>query len=76
MAKVTVYSKNNCMQCKMTKRYLAEHHVKFEEHNINEQPEYVDYLKNKGFLALPVVDVDGQQAFSGFRPDELQRIAG
>ncbi|GAF36554.1 glutaredoxin-like protein NrdH [Lentilactobacillus farraginis] len=76
MAKITVYSKNNCMQCKMTKRYLTEHNVKFEEHNINEQPEYVDYLKNKGFYAVPVVDVDGQQAFSGFRPDELQKIAG
>ncbi|KRM11375.1 hypothetical protein FD41_GL001425 [Lentilactobacillus farraginis DSM 18382 = JCM 14108] len=60
----------------MTKRYLTEHNVKFEEHNINEQPEYVDYLKNKGFYAVPVVDVDGQQAFSGFRPDELQKIAG
>lgn len=29
----------------MTKRYLTEHNVDFEEHNINEQPQYVDYLK-------------------------------
>ncbi|WP_268912790.1 glutaredoxin-like protein NrdH [Lentilactobacillus sp. SPB1-3] len=75
MAKITVYSKNNCMQCKMTKRYLTEHNISFEEHNINEQPEYVDYLKQRGFMAVPVVDVDGQQAFSGFRPDQLQSIA-
>ncbi len=76
MAKVTVYSRNNCMQCKMTKRYLAEHNVEFVEHNINDQPEYVDYLKERGFLSLPVVDIDGQSAFSGFRPDQLQKVAG
>ena len=52
------------MQCKMTKRYLSEHNVQFEEHNINEQPQYIDYLKQRGFMAVPVVDVDGKQAFS------------
>ncbi|MSE22401.1 NrdH-redoxin, partial [Lactobacillus parabuchneri] len=51
MAKITLYSKNNCMQCKMTKRYLSEHNVEFEEHNINEQPQYIDYLKQRGFMA-------------------------
>ncbi len=40
MAKVTVYSRNNCMQCKMTKRFLTEHHVDFIEHNINDDPQY------------------------------------
>lgn len=64
------------MQCKMAKRYLSERNVEFEERNINEQPEYVDYLKNRGFMALPVIDVEGQEAFSGFRPDQLQIIAG
>ncbi|MCT6839850.1 MAG: NrdH-redoxin, partial [Apilactobacillus kunkeei] len=29
MAQVTVYSKNNCMQCKMTKRFLSEHDIDF-----------------------------------------------
>lgn len=76
MSKITLYSKNNCMQCKMTKRYLTEHNISFEEHNVNEQPQYIDYLKNRGFMALPVIDVDGKQAFSGFRPDALRSIAG
>lgn len=63
------------MQCKMTKRYLTEHGVAFEEHNINEQPEYIDYLKTKGFQAVPVIEIEGQQAFSGFRPQQLQAVA-
>ncbi|GAA6237301.1 redoxin NrdH [Apilactobacillus micheneri] len=75
MEKVTVYSKNNCMQCKMTKRFLGEHNIEFVEKNINEQPEYVDYLKEKGFMSLPVVEAEGMNAISGFRPDQLSQLA-
>ncbi|HIW72374.1 MAG TPA: glutaredoxin-like protein NrdH [Candidatus Levilactobacillus faecigallinarum] len=74
--KVTIYSKNNCMQCKMTKRFLTEHNVDFEERNINQNPEYVTYLKEQGFQSLPVVEAAGHKAFFGFRPDQLQQIAG
>ena len=45
---VTVFSKNNCVQCKMTKRFLEQHNVNFVEHNIDEQPEYGDPLKAEG----------------------------
>ncbi|WP_220730193.1 redoxin NrdH [Apilactobacillus zhangqiuensis] len=75
MAKVTVYSKNNCMQCKMTKRFLSEHDIDFIERNINEEPEYVSYLKSKGFMSLPVVEADGIDSISGFRPDQLSQLA-
>lgn len=62
------------MQCKMTKRFLTEHHVDFVEHNINENPQYVDYLKDRGFQSLPVIETENAQ-FSGFRPDKLQQLA-
>lgn len=75
MSQVTVYSKNNCMQCKMTKRFLKEHNIDFTERNINEQPEYVNYLKEQGFMSLPVVEADGMNAISGFRPDQLSKLA-
>ena len=39
---VTVYSKNNCMQCKMVKKWLSEHEIAFDEINIDEQPEFVE----------------------------------
>ncbi|WP_010622951.1 glutaredoxin-like protein NrdH [Paucilactobacillus suebicus] len=72
---VTVFSKNNCVQCKMTKRFLAEHHVDFIEHNIDEQPQYIDGLKQEGFLATPVVKLANGKTFSGFRPDQLKQLA-
>ncbi|BAP86243.1 glutaredoxin [Paucilactobacillus hokkaidonensis JCM 18461] len=75
MGKITVFSKNNCVQCKMTKRFLTEHNVNFVEHNIDEQPEYIDRLKQEGFLATPVVKLGNGKSFSGFRPDVLKQLA-
>lgn len=75
MDNVTVYSKNNCMQCKMTKRYLTEHNVDFQEINVSNQPEYVDYLKNLGYQSVPVVMLDDADPIVGFRPDELKELA-
>ncbi|PWF99385.1 glutaredoxin-like protein NrdH [Levilactobacillus bambusae] len=76
MEKVIVYSKYNCMQCKMTKRYLDEHNVAFEERNVNDHPEYLDHLKNQGFQSLPVIESVDLPPFSGFRPAELAKLAG
>lgn len=59
----------------MTKRFLKEHNVDFVEHNIDEQPEFINDLKQAGFLATPVVKLANGKAFSGFRPDELKQLA-
>lgn len=75
MKKVIVYSKNNCIQCKMTEKFLKAHNVKFSERNINQNPEYVSQLKSAGFMAMPVVKAEGAKAFSGFRPDKLSQLA-
>ncbi len=70
---VTVYSKNNCMQCKMVKKWLGEHDVAFDEINIDEQPEYIQTVIDMGFRAAPVV-TKGEISFSGFRPGELAKL--
>ncbi|KRM60437.1 hypothetical protein FC26_GL000525 [Paucilactobacillus vaccinostercus DSM 20634] len=59
----------------MTKRFLTEHNVDFVEHNIDEQPEYIDGLKQEGFQATPVIKLADGHAFSGFRPDVLRKLA-
>ncbi|TWS95508.1 MULTISPECIES: glutaredoxin-like protein NrdH [unclassified Streptococcus] len=73
MAKITVFSKNNCMQCKMTKRFLEEAGADFEEINIEEHPEKVDYVKSLGFTAAPVIE-SGDVVFSGFQPEKLKTL--
>lgn len=73
MAKITIYSKNNCMQCNMTKKFLTNADVDFEEINIDEQPEKIDYVKSLGFTAAPVIQA-GDIVFSGFQPSKLKEI--
>lgn len=75
MNKLTVFTKDNCIQCKMTKRFLEARGIDFEEKNISANPEYVDYLKAKGFAAVPVVEGQNIEAIAGFRPDALQQLA-
>lgn len=70
---VKVFSKNNCMQCKMVKKYLDENGVQFVEHNIDEEPNLVDYLKEQGYQTVPVVETK-EISFSGFRPDQLKGL--
>ena len=38
---VKIFSKNNCIQCKMAKRFLSENNIAFEEINIDAQPDAI-----------------------------------
>lgn len=73
MAAITVFSKNNCMQCKMTKKFLDQYGADFEEINIDEKPEKIEYVKNLGFSAAPVIEA-GNVVFSGFQPSKLKEL--
>lgn len=71
--KVTIFSKNNCMQCKMTKKLLDKEGADYQEINIDERPDMIDYVKDLGFSAVPVVKA-GDIIFSGFQPAKLKEI--
>lgn len=71
---VKIFTKDGCMQCKMTKRFLTDHQIQFEEHNINQQPQALTYLKQQGFQSVPVVVTDSQPPIIGFRPSELKAL--
>ena len=74
MAKVVLYSKNDCIQCRMTKRNLDSLGIEYQEINLDESPESREYVKKElGFMAAPVVVTD-TDAWSGFRPGKLEAI--
>ncbi|MGO3732488.1 MAG: glutaredoxin-like protein NrdH [Vagococcus sp.] len=76
MNTITLYTKDNCPQCKMTKKFLADKHVNFEEINIDAEPQYIDTLKDKGFQSVPVITTaDSNVTIVGFRPDQLRTLA-
>ncbi|WP_299831760.1 glutaredoxin domain-containing protein [uncultured Metabacillus sp.] len=75
MAKVTVYTKNGCPQCDMTKMVLNGEGIEFELINVDEDLAAREYVVNELKLtSMPVVVVEGQEPFTGFQPDKLQSI--
>lgn len=77
---ITVYTKNNCVQCTATKRKLAEKGKKYVEHNVDESEQAMDYVKLLGYKQAPVVVVGfghptmGGQHWSGHNPTNLNLL--
>jgi glutaredoxin-like protein NrdH len=71
--KVKVYTNPNCVQCDATKRWLTANKINFETKLISESPEIEDLIKEKGFVAAPVVTAD-EMSWSGFRLEKLKTI--
>ncbi|HFI0143668.1 TPA: glutaredoxin-like protein NrdH [Streptococcus suis] len=70
---VTIYSKNDCVQCKMSKKFLDQHNVAYTEINLDEQPEYIEHVKSLGFSSAPVIETEND-VFSGFQPSKLKAL--
>lgn len=78
--KTTVYSKNNCMQCKMVKNWLTDRSIDFKEINIEDQPEYRDKLIDLGLKSAPITQVEFNDKegiyILGFAISELREAFG
>lgn len=80
MLTVTVYTTGpSCIRCKMTKDVMGKEGVPFVEVNIRENPDAAAYVTGDlGYSEAPVCVVEdgtGQDHWSGFRPDEIKRVA-
>lgn len=71
MKDVTVYTSSTCTFCKALKNYLNENNVEFEEKNIDNDREAVNYLVEHGHRGVPVSVIDGEEVV-GF---DKERIA-
>lgn len=79
MTKVTVYTKNGCPKCDMTKLVLNAAGIEFKAINIeddtDEGREGYDFVVNKLELrSMPVVVADGHETFTGFEPSKLKEL--
>ncbi|MGX7075330.1 glutaredoxin-like protein NrdH [Globicatella sanguinis] len=75
MKTVTVYSKPNCMQCNFTKKFLEDNSVEYTMIDVYENEDALNKIKEMGFQSLPVVEIEGEEPFFGFRPDRLEKLA-
>lgn len=75
MTQIKVYTKNGCPQCEMTKNVLNNEGLEYEVINVEEDDSAFDYVVNTlGLRQMPVVVAEGQEPFTGFRPDKLQEL--
>ena len=67
---ITVYSNPNCVQCEMTKKQFDKAGVSYESKMIQDSPEVLALIEEKGYKAAPVV-VTESGSWSGFQPTHI-----
>ncbi len=76
MAKVIVYTKNDCPWCVKVEDFLKKSNVEFEERNAQDNPAYAKEVVSKsGGASVPVTDIDGT-IIIGFNPKKLKEKLG
>ena len=79
MEPVTVYTTGpSCVKCTMTKRMLDGAGIPFVEVDVtlNENAAAHAYITDElGYTEAPVVVVDDEDHWSGFRPDKIDELA-
>jgi glutaredoxin len=61
---LTVYTKNNCSYCERAKHLLESKGVKYELKNIESNPDFREFLINKGLRSVPQI-FDGDNILPG-----------
>ena len=70
---ITLYSKPNCQQCKMTARHLDKQGTEYVYRDVTEDEAAFDEVRILGYQALPVV-VAGDMHWFGYRPDRIKAL--
>ena len=60
MHDITIYTSNTCVFCKAAKQYFKENNIEYTEKNIDQDKEAVNYLIEKGYRGVPVINIDGE----------------
>jgi glutaredoxin-like protein NrdH len=71
---VTVYTKDNCVQCEATKRHLDKLDVPYSTVNITNDIRALDKLISLGYRSAPVVVTD-DDSWAGYIPEKLDKLA-
>lgn len=71
---VVLYAKEKgCRQCEFTAKVLKKNGVPFETVILDKDQDARDYVASLGYMQAPVV-VNGEDHWSGFRPDKLDAL--
>ena len=84
---LSVYTKNNCVQCEATEKTLEKQSLvkglDYTTIDLEKNPDALAYVKKLGYNQAPVVVYKGdsldeqgsQESWAGFRPDIIKKVA-
>lgn len=73
---ITVYTKPECNNCDQTKRRLNKHGIEYTTVDVTEDAAAAEFVTDGlGYRQMPVVVVDENTHWSGFRIDALDKLA-
>ena len=73
---VKVYSTSTCPYCKMTKKFLDDNGIGYQDLNVGEDKAALDEMITKsGQMSVPVIDIDGELVV-GFDQTQLKQKLG
>lgn len=77
MAKVVyVYTKPNCVQCRMVKKYLNNKKIPFVEINIENDENIIEFLKGQGISSAPAIFYGETDKNNGLRLEDATKFTG
>lgn len=71
---VIVYTKPNCMPCRMTKRLLDRAGIPYVEVDVSTHPDAVQDVRAMGYASVPVVVTTVGTHWSGFSPERIAAL--
>jgi glutaredoxin-like protein NrdH len=72
---ITVYTKPGCVQCTATLRALTQAGIRYTLVDVSHDLNAHETVRGLGYSAVPVVIVDRDTHWAGFRPDRIQALA-
>jgi hypothetical protein len=86
MPTVTIYSKNDCVKCRMTKKFLQQNNVDYLEINIDDEEfnlkkygktrdDYVKYIKDELLLSTMPIVVTNNDYWGDYQLGKLKELA-
>ncbi len=67
---VTVYTKEACVQCRLTTALLDQLGIRYGTTNIYD---HLEHIQNLGYSSAPVVET-ATETWAGFQPDLIKRL--
>lgn len=76
MPAITVFTTGpTCQMCRTTKLHMKRKGIDFEEVRLDEIPSLADKVRELGFTMAPVVLVNDEDVWDGYRSDAIDQLA-